>query len=377
MPLGELSEHRLYWADSVKIDRYRRALSALITPDSTVLDLGCGTGLLGLLAVRLGARHVYAVDSGSILALAKEIAAANGAADRITHIQAMSTSVELPEQVDIVVADQLGGLGYEPGVLAYFADARQRLVKPGGAFVPERLRLLLAPVQCAEVSKEVDFWGTRPEGFDVSAATPYVANDVHSPMVERGDLLAGPVVVRDQPTWINESFVIEASFTIERDGVLRGIAGMFEAEMTDGISMSNNPCSADHMEHRWNSVYPLPEPVAVRAGDAVAARLSVDVDDERVTWRVTIGEDRGRRLFTMSTFFASFLTPDDVRRLSKAYVPQVGTKGAMWRVGLELVAQGLTIGELEHQLVERFPAVLTSAHKATEFVGHLVATAEA
>jgi hypothetical protein len=184
-------------------------------------------------------------------------------------------------------------------------------------------------------------------------------------------------VVHDQPTWINESFAVEASFTIERDGVLQALAGMFEAVMTDGILMSNNPCSADHMEHRWNSVYPLPEPVAVRAGDAVAARLDVDVDDERVGWRVTIGEDRGRRVFNMSTFFASFLTPDDVRRLSKTYVPQVGTKGAMWRVGLELVAQGLTIGELEHQLVERFPAVLTSPHKATEFVGHLVATAEA
>ena len=40
------------------------------------------------------------------------------------------------------------------------------------------MRLLLAPVQCADVSKEVDFWGTRPAGFDVSAANPYVANDV-------------------------------------------------------------------------------------------------------------------------------------------------------------------------------------------------------
>ena len=292
MSLGELSEHRLYWADSVKIDRYRRALATLITPDSTVLDLGCGTGLLGLLAVRLGARHVYAVDSGSILALAKEIAEANGAADRITHIQAMSTSVELPEQVDIVVADQLGGLGYEPGVLAYYADARRRLVKPDGAFVPERLRLLLAPVQCAEVSKEVDFWRTRPGDFDVSAAAPYVANDVHSPNLGRDDLLAAPVVVRDQPTWINESFTVEASFTIERDGVLRAIAGMFDAVMTDGISMSNNPCSADHMDHRWNSVYPL-----ARAGRGARRRHGGRDDRRRRRRRAchVAGDDRRRR----------------------------------------------------------------------------------
>ncbi len=373
MSLGELSEHRLYWADSVKIDRYRRALATLVTPDSVVLDLGCGTGLLGLLAVRLGARHVYAVDNGSILELARQIAEANGAGDRITHIKAMSTSVELPELVDIVVADQLGGLGYEPGVLAYYADARQRLLKRGGAFVPDRLRLLLAPVQSAEITNEVEFWTTRPDDFDVSAAVAYVSNDVHSPKLDSDDLLAEPVVVREQPTWINESFTLEASFAVERDGVLQAIAGLFEAVMAEGVLMSNNPRSTDHMQHRWNSLYPLPEPVAVRARDSVSAVIDVDVDDERVTWRVNVGN----RTFKQSTFFSSLLTPDDIRGLSKDHVPQLGSKGAMWRAGLELVAKGLTVGELERELSEQFPSMLPTPHKASEFVGHLLATAEA
>jgi SAM-dependent methyltransferase len=377
MSLGELSEHRLYWADSVKIDRYRRALATLITPDSVVLDLGCGTGLLGLLALQLGARHVYAVDSGSILALAEQIAAANGAGDRVTHIRAMSTSVELPELVDVVVADQLGGLGYEPGVLRYYADARERLLKPGGAFVPDRLRMLIAPVQSAEIATEVDFWSTNPAGFDVSAAIPYVANDVHSPKIDGDDLLAAPVAAHDQPTWVNESFTLEGSFVIERDGVLQAIAGMFEAVMAGEVLMSNNPRSADHMEHRWNSLYPLPEPVPVRAGDTVAATIKVNVDDERVTWRVTVGDGSARRVFNQSTFFASILTSDDLDRLAKTHVPRLGSKGAVWRAGLEMVDQGLTIAELERELSRRFPEVLTSAHKASEFVGHLVVTAEA
>ncbi len=377
MSLGELSEHRLYWADSVKIDRYRRALAALITPESVVLDLGCGTGLLGLLALQLGARHVYAVDSGSILALAEQIAADNGAGDRITHIRGMSTSVELPELADIVVADQLGGLGYEPGVLAYYADARERLLKPGGAFVPDRLRLLIAPVQSSEITNEVDFWNTWPAGFDVSAATTYVANDVHSPKLESADLLATPVVAHEQPTWVNQSFTLEGSFVIERDGALQAIAGMFEAVMVGDVLMSNNPRSADHMEHRWNSLYPLPEPVAVRAGDSVAATIKVNVDDERVTWRVTVGDGSTRRVFNQSTFFASILTSDDLDRLAKTHVPRFGSKGEVWRAGLEMVDQGLTIAELERELSRRFPEVLTSEHKASEFVGHLVATAEA
>lgn len=377
MSLGELSEHRLYWADSVKIDRYRRALATLITPDSVVLDLGCGTGLLGLLAVKLGARHVYAVDSGSILALAQQIAEDNGAGDRITHIRAMSTAVELPELVDIVVADQLGGLAYEPGVLSYYADARRRLLKPGGAFVPDGLRLLIAPVQSGEMTTEIDFWNTSPAGFDVSAAVTYIANDVHSPKIAGDDLLASPIVAREQPTWLNESFTLDASFTIERDGVLQAIAGMFEAVMADGVLMSNNPRSTDHMGHRWNSLYPLPEPVAVRTGDTVDATIKVDVDDERVTWRVTVVNEAGRQSFNQSTFFASMLTSDDLRRLAKDHVPQLSARGGMWQVGLEMVTKGLTVAELERELREQFPELLTTPHKASEFVGHLVATAEA
>ncbi len=377
MSLGELSEHRLYWADSVKIDRYRRALAALITPDSVVLDLGCGTGLLGLLAVQLGARHVYAVDSGSIIALAEQIADANGAGDRITHIQAMSSSVELPELVDIVVADQLGGLAYEPGILGYYADARERLLKPGGSFVPEQLRLLIAPVQSTEITTEVDFWSTRPGGFDVSSAAAYAANDVYTPKLHSDDLLAAPVVGREQPSWINESFTVAASFTIERDGVLQAMAGMFEAVMADGVLMSNNPRSADYMEQRWNSVYPLPEPVAVRTGDSVTTSIDVNVDDDRVTWQVTVGNGPTRRSFKQSTFFAPILTAHDLRALAKDHVPQISPKGVMWRAGLDLVAQGLTIGELERELGKRFAALLPTAHKASKFVGHLVATAQA
>jgi hypothetical protein len=131
------------------------------------------------------------------------------------------------------------------------------------------------------------------------------------------------------------------------------------------------------MGHRWNSLYPLSESVAVCSGDTVDATIKVDVDDERVTWRVTVVNAAGRRSFNQSTFFSSMLTADDLRRLAKDHVPQLSTRGAMWQVGLEMVTKGLTVGELERELSEQFPELLSSPHKASEFVGHLVATAEA
>src|SRR4029079_18119841 len=112
--------------------------------------------------------------------------------------------------------------------------------------------------------------------------------------------------------------------------------------------------------------------VVVRAGDTATAAVAVDVDDERVTWQVTVGDGPGRRSFKQSTFFASILTADDLRRLSKDHVPQLGAKGEIWRVGFELVQQGLTVGELERELADRFHAVLTTPHQERELRAHLV-----
>ena len=69
--------------DVIKIDAYRRALKNLVRPDDVVIDMGCGTGLLGLLALEAGAAKVIAVDRGPIIELARETFEANGFGDRV------------------------------------------------------------------------------------------------------------------------------------------------------------------------------------------------------------------------------------------------------------------------------------------------------
>jgi len=60
------------------------ALEDLVVPRSRWLDLGCGTGILAIVAVRLGAAEAVAVDSDPQAAqVAEEVVRANGLADRI------------------------------------------------------------------------------------------------------------------------------------------------------------------------------------------------------------------------------------------------------------------------------------------------------
>jgi|SRR5438105_12126415 len=79
--------------DGVRSDAYARALRECIRPNSIVLDIGTGVGIWALLACQFGARRVYAIEPNDVIQVAREIAAANGYADRIEFIQDISTRI--------------------------------------------------------------------------------------------------------------------------------------------------------------------------------------------------------------------------------------------------------------------------------------------
>ena len=91
--------------DRVRLDAYERALRKAVRPGSVVLEIGTGPGIFAVLACQLGARRVYAIEPDPIIQVGREIAAANGCADRIEFIEDMSTRVTLPAQANVIVSD--------------------------------------------------------------------------------------------------------------------------------------------------------------------------------------------------------------------------------------------------------------------------------
>lgn len=78
-----------------------------VEPGTTVLDYGCGSGVLALAALALGARFAYAVDNDPQAVLATSAnAALNGAAERMF----VATPEALPAvSVDVLAANILAG----------------------------------------------------------------------------------------------------------------------------------------------------------------------------------------------------------------------------------------------------------------------------
>ena len=78
---------------------YREALRRVVTPDSFVLEIGAGSGLLSIIAASLGARCVVAIEANRDLAnVAREIIRRNGHEGRVHIINKMSTDVA-PEEI--------------------------------------------------------------------------------------------------------------------------------------------------------------------------------------------------------------------------------------------------------------------------------------
>lgn len=362
MTYSELKEHAGYLADQQKLSAYERALQSLLASgDEVVLDLGAGSGILGLLAARAGARCVYAVDSGPIIGPAAEVVAAAGLNGVIRHVRGRSTEVELPEPVDIAVCDQIGGFVYDAGVLEYFADARRRHLGPEGVLVPARFELHLAPVQCDRVREQLDLWSSSPVGFDFSSFAGLATNTEHRVDAEDVRVLGPGVRVATIDADHTAPVKGEGAATVETAGRCDGLVGWFVAELGGGATLTNRPDAPERMR-RWCNVYPIDAGVTVQVGDRV--ELTVDVRPllHAVTWTVKLTADRDETVLASerhSTLLGQFLAKEDLARSGGAPIASTKVGQALARA-VELADGSRSTDEVLAMVGSEFAAVAAS-----------------
>src|SRR5262245_4937052 len=367
-------------ADNARMDAYVEALCRAVKPDSVVLDIGAGTGVFALLACRFGARRVYAIEPADAIQVAREIAAANGYADRIEFIQKLSTEVTLPEQADVIISDLRGLLPFLGRHITSVADARARLLKPGGGLISQRDDVWVAIVEAEEIYNEYLSPWDKYE-FDMTAARRIVTNTTGWRVKKDGSeiLLAKPRLwaTLDYTTISDPNVAGEMSFDVTRGGTAHGILVWFDATMADGVGFSNALGAENPAKVYGRSFFPWSRPVELKEGDQVKVRLEARLvgGDYVYRWETTVESPSEPRQikarFNQSTFYGESLSLGGLRKKSDAYVPELNSDGVMDQYILIQMGARKPLGEIARQVAERFPDKFSRWQDALTRVGEL------
>jgi protein arginine N-methyltransferase 1 len=366
-----LDEHREYLIDRARVSAFERAITEVIRPGDVVLDLGSGTGILGLFALKAGAARVYAIDGSGLTQLEREIFAANGFADRVVCIKGLSTRIELPEKVDVIVGDLIGRFGFDGGLIEFYADARRRMAAANVRTVPSRVDLYVAPVEAPQTRAEIDFWKQAPAGFNFDSAFRMALNTGHPVKYQPQQILGKPEAIVSIDVARGEVAPLEGSAisAVSRTGTMHGVAGWFEARLSPSVTMSNSPLCADVINRRA-VFFPIDPPVRVEAGDSASVRMRILPAETMVNWRVDVNDRAGRRRgkSALSTFGGMLLCPEDLAKSRPDYVPRLSAWGEARRLVVNLCDGKRSVAQIENELYERHRELFTSRAEASAFV---------
>ena len=365
-------------SDAIRMDAYVRALGRAVKPNSVVLDLGTGSGIFALLACRMGARRVYAVEPDAVIQIARELAADNGCADRIEFRQELSTKVTLPERADVIVSDIRGVLPLHRHHLPAIVDARRRLLVPGGAMIPKSDSLWLAIAEAPEMFESaIAPWTSDSHGLDLHAVRRLVTNDWRRAALRFDQLLTPPAScgTLDYATLESPDFRAEVVAAVTRSGIGYGVSVWFDATLDDGIGFSNAPGAPELIY--GNAFFHWPEPVRLAAGDAVRVDLVAKLDGDSYVWgwhSVVLNQSDANDVkaeFRQSTFLGKPLPLERLRRTSAGHVPSLNDDGQLDLLILEMMNGRATLDDIARRLLERFPGRFSRWHDALRRVSEL------
>jgi predicted RNA methylase len=295
---GQLGVHRWMLRDRVRNEAYQRAIQRVVKPGDVVLDIGAGTGILSIFAAAAGARRVFAVERTAVAAVARAMIERNGFADRIEVISGDVEDVDLPEKVDVIVSEWMGGFGVDENMLAPQVIARQRYLKPGGTMIPARVTAMIAPVAVPEFDDELAYWRSKPHGVDTSIIADFTANETFHTQTH---LTLDSLVAQPLAMWTHDAhtvsleeadqpFTTALTFTATQRETVSGFAAWFTAELADGVELTNEIGAPD--THWGRTLFPLERPTPVNVGDTIGLALSCDPSHGgscEMHWTVTIG----------------------------------------------------------------------------------------
>ncbi|KAJ0050979.1 hypothetical protein NL108_011759, partial [Boleophthalmus pectinirostris] len=307
--------HFLMLNDRGRNQKYQRAIErAVQSGRSTVLDIGTGTGILGMCAKRAGAAEVYACElSKTMYELACEVVSANGLGGQISilHMKSLEMEVprDIPQRVSLVVTETVDAGLFGEGIIESLIHAWHNLLLPrqtvdeensepsaSGRVIPAGATVFAMAVECPEIRRHHRLCVPSVGGLSLGAcgdlrspvSCSSVPDDAMEPYTtERLSRLPGGYTALTQPfTALDIDFnnvqelegltsrpVHKLWLPVTHEGRLDALAVWFQLHLDQDNSLSTGPEEDTCWEQ---AIYPVhtTKDFALKLGDKLLVEVS-------------------------------------------------------------------------------------------------------
>ncbi|KAI1096180.1 protein arginine N-methyltransferase 1 [Rostrohypoxylon terebratum] len=280
--------HEEMLKDEVRTRSYMNAIqqNKHLFKDKVVLDVGCGTAILSMFAVKAGAKHVIGVDMSTIIFKAKQIVKVNGMEDKITLIQGKMEDIELPfPKVDIIISEWMGYFLLYESMLDTVLYARDKYLAPDGLIFPDKATIFICGIEDGEYKDEkIGFWD-NVYGFDYS---PLKETALAEPLVDTVETKAAvtdpvPVLTLDLYTCTTAdlAFSIPFKLSARRGDFIHALVAWFDIEFSachKPIRFSTGPHTK--YTHWKQTVFYLDQVLTVLEAEDIVVNLDVKPNEK-------------------------------------------------------------------------------------------------